>query len=191
MDYLSIILIAFCLSADAFAVAVTNGICSKVVTKMNAFATAATFGLFQAAMPVLGYILGHSFSNVLSKFQHWIALFLLSIIGISMLAEAIKERKEQGQTCSIKNLFTVKNLTLQGIATSIDALAAGVSFGVMGNNIVISALLIGVITFICCAIGIYIGRKFGSLLGLRAKFVGGILLIAIGLKIFIEHQLQL
>lgn len=191
MDYLSIILIAFCLSADAFAVAVTNGICSKIVTKMNAFATAATFGLFQAAMPVLGYILGRTFSDVVSKFQHWVALFLLGFIGINMLVEAFKERKEPEHTCSNKNLFTAKNLTLQGIATSIDALAAGVSFGVMGDNIAIAALLIGIITFVCCAIGIYIGKKFGSLLGLRAKFVGGFLLIIIGLKIFIEHQLQL
>lgn len=188
MDLLTLILLALGLSADAFAVSVTNGMCSKKVTKKNALATAVTFGAFQGLMPVLGYVLGKTFSEFICRFQHWVALLLLGAIGINMLVEAIKEFRHPEDACKIKNIFTVKNLTMQGIATSIDALAVGVSFAVMQINIISSALLIATITFFCCALGIYIGKKFGALLGLRAKLVGGCILLAIGLKIFIENQ---
>jgi putative Mn2+ efflux pump MntP len=189
MDFLTLVLIALGLSADAFAVSVTNGMCSSHITKKNAFYTALTFGLFQAAMPVLGFFLGCTFSEFISRFQHWVALFLLGFIGINMIAEAIKERRNPEDACTVKNVFTVKNLILQGIATSIDALAVGVGFAVMDINIFWAALLIGVITFFCCTVGVFIGRKFGALLGLRARFIGGILLLIIGIRIFIEHQL--
>lgn len=188
MDFVTLLLLALGLSADAFAVAVTNGICSRKVTKRNALATALTFGIFQGAMPVLGFFLGKTFSDIVSRYQHWIALFLLGAIGVNMLVDAIKELKNPETSCGLKEIFTPKNLIMQGIATSIDALAAGVSLAVMKINITISALLIGMVTFLCCSLGVYIGKKFGSLLGLRARLFGGIILLIIGLKIFVENH---
>lgn len=188
MDLFTLLFLALGLSADAFAVSVTNGLCSSRITKKNAFVTAMTFGLFQALMPILGFILGQTFSEFVNRYQHWVALFLLGFIGINMIVEAIKERRHPEDACNIKDIFTVKNLMLQGIATSIDALAAGVSFAVLKLPILSTALFIGIITFLCCVLGVYIGKRFGSLLGIRAKLMGGIILIIIGLKIFIECQ---
>jgi putative Mn2+ efflux pump MntP len=188
MDFITLILLALGLSADAFAVAVTNGMCSSKITKRHAFYTAITFGFFQALMPVLGFTLGRTFSDIVSRYQHWIALFLLGAIGINMLAEASKEWRNPEDACTTKSIFTPKNLIMQGIATSIDALAAGVSIAVLNINIFSAALTIGLITFLCCLVGVYIGKKFGSLLGLRARLIGGLVLISIGLKIFIQNQ---
>ena len=188
MDLITLILLALGLSADAFAVAVTNGICNYKVTKKDALATAITFGFFQGMMPVLGFTLGKTFSDFVCRYQHWVALMLLGAIGINMLIDTVKEWKNSEISCSEKNIFTAKNLVMQGIATSIDALAAGVSLAVMKINIFTSAALIGAITFICCAFGVYIGKKFGTLLGLRARLVGGLILLILGLKIFIENH---
>ena len=186
MDLLTQLLLSFCLATDAFAVSITNGMCSHKVTKYNVISTALTFGLFQGLMPILGFLLGNSFTDVISKYQHFIALFLLSAIGINMIIEAIKESKNPESVCKATNIFSAKNLIVQGIATSIDALAVGVSLAAMEVNITSISLLIGSITFLCCAFGVYIGRKFGVLLGIRAKFGGGIFLILIGVKILIE-----
>ncbi|MDF2484146.1 MAG: hypothetical protein K0R46_314 [Herbinix sp.] len=188
MDLLTLILLALGLSADAFAVAVTNGMCSDKVTKRHAVMTAFTFGFFQALMPVLGFILGKTFYDVICRYQHWVALLLLGAIGVNMLADTYKEWKSKETACTNRNIFNAKNLVMQGIATSIDALAAGVSIAVLNINILSAALLIGLITFVLCIIGVYIGKKFGSLLELRAKLIGGIVLILIGLKIFVENQ---
>lgn len=188
MDLLTQILLGFCLSADAFAVSITNGMCSKRITQRNVFSTAVTFGAFQAIMPVLGFTLGCTFTEIISKYQHYIALFLLGAIGLNMVVDAVREYKHPENVCGTKNIFTVGNLLLQGIATSIDALAVGVSLAAINANIATTSLLIGIITFSCCALGVYIGRKFGMLLGIRAKLGGGILLILIGVKIFIEHM---
>ena len=187
MDFITLILLALALSADAFAVAVTDGICSSKVTKKDAFITALTFGVFQALMPVLGFALGHTFSEFVYRYQHWIALILLGAIGINMISEAIVDWKNPDNTCPT-NVFSAKNLIMQGIATSIDALAAGISLAVLKINIFSSASLIGLITFFCCLFGVYIGKKFGSLLGLRARLIGGCILLLIGLKIFVENQ---
>jgi putative Mn2+ efflux pump MntP len=184
----ALILLALGLSADAFAVSVTDGICSSKVTKKDAAITALTFGFFQALMPVLGYFLGTTFSGFVSRYQHWIALLLLGAIGLNMLTEAIKDWKHPELACPTTKIFTVKSLVTQGIATSIDALAAGVSLAVLNINIITSALLIGLITFVCCAIGVDIGKRFGTLLGLRARLIGSVILILLGLKIFIENQ---
>lgn len=191
MDLITLILLSLGLSADAFAVSVTDGIISRKVTKKNALSTAIAFGAFQAFMPMIGFFLGRTFTTVINRFQHWIALILLAAIGINMIVDVIKESKQQVNSCNTKNdVFTVNNLILQGIATSIDALAAGFSFAVMKVSIMTICALIGVITFTCCFFGVYIGRKFGSLLGSRARLAGGILLIIIGIKIFIETQMK-
>ncbi|HWT74678.1 MAG TPA: manganese efflux pump MntP family protein [Mobilitalea sp.] len=188
MDFLTVFLLAIALSADAFAVSVTNGIYDSTVTKRDALITGFTFGSFQALMPILGFLLGTTFSDFVSRYQHWIAVILLGTIGINMMVEAVNDWKKPEDTLSVTNIFTAKNLVIQGIATSIDALAAGVSLAVLNINIITSALMIGLITFICCTFGVYIGKKFGSLLGLRARFIGGLVIIAIGIKIFIENQ---
>ena len=189
MDLITLVLLALCLSADAFAVAVTNGMCSNKVTKGHAVATAFTFGFFQALMPVLGFAFGKTFSEFVSRYQHWFALLLLGAIGVNMLADTYKEWKYPDTTYINQNLFAAKNLILQGIATSIDALAAGVSIAVLNINILSASLMIGLVTFFLCVLGVFIGKKFGSLLGLRAKVIGGFVLILIGLKIFAENQL--
>ncbi len=190
MDLISLILIAFSLSADAFAVAVTNGICSASPTKKNILATALTFGLFQGLMPILGFALGRTFSDFICRYQHYVALFLLAAIGINMIHEAIKEQKHPEDVCTTKNVFTVKNLIIQGIATSIDALAVGVGYAAMKVNILFAAILIAIVTFLCCSLGVYIGKKFGNLLGIRARLIGGMLLTLIGLRIFISNILS-
>ncbi len=187
MDFLTQILLGFCLATDAFAVSITNGMCSYKVTKIDVLSTAFTFGLFQGVMPILGFIFGNRFTDVISKYQHFIALFLLGAIGLNMIIDAIKDKKNPEGVCNTKNVFTSKNLIIQGIATSIDALAVGVSLAAMEANITTTALLIGGITFLCCSFGVYIGRKFGLLLGIRAKFGGGVLLILLGFKLFIEN----
>jgi putative Mn2+ efflux pump MntP len=186
MDLLTQILLGFCLATDAFAVSITNGMCSKKITAKNVYTTALTFGGFQGIMPVIGYVLGNTFTDVITRYQHYVALFLLGIIGINMIVEAIKEHRDTENVCGTKNIFSAKNLTLQGIATSIDALAVGVSLAAINANIVTTSIIIAIITFLCCAFGVYIGRKFGVLLGIRAKLGGGILLILIGVKIFVE-----
>ena len=188
MGVITIILLALCLSTDAFAVAVSNGIYSRHVTRKDAVSTAFTFGFFQGLMPLLGFTLGSTFHELISRFQHWVALLLLGAIGINMLADAVKDRKATEEACYSANVFTAKNLIMQGIATSIDALAAGISFAVLEFNIWITASLIGIITFFCCFLGVEIGKKFGSLLGTNARFIGGCILILIGLKIFFENQ---
>ncbi len=188
MDFITLILLALSLAADAFAVSITNGICSNKITFHNAFVTGITFGVFQAMMPVLGFVLGNSFSETVHRYQHWIALFLLGAIGINMLAEAARDRVQIEENTSDQNVFAINNLILQGIATSIDALAAGLSFAVLDLNIFSAVLTIGIVTFCTCFLGVYIGKIFGSLLGIRAKMISGIVLLLIGLKLFIENQ---
>lgn len=186
MDIPTLLFLAIALTADAFAVSLTNGICRNYITKRYAFATALIFGLFQACMPALGYLLGNSFSEVIHRYQHWIALILLGGIGINMVVDANNELHDPKSQQPVSQLLTIKSLFLQGIATSIDALAAGVGFAVLDLNILTASLTIGLITFTFCYIGVYIGRMFGTILGVRAKFVGGFILIMIGIKIFFE-----
>ncbi|NLO08624.1 MAG: manganese efflux pump [Clostridiales bacterium] len=187
MDFITQILLGFCLATDAFAVSISNGMCSYKVTKKNVLSTAFTFGFFQGIMPILGFIFGNRFTGVISRYQHFIALFLLGAIGLNMIVDAVKDKKNPEGVCKARNVFASKNLIIQGIATSIDALAVGVSLAALDANITTTALLIGTITFFCCSFGVYIGRKFGLLLGIRAKFGGGILLILLGIKIFVEN----
>ena len=186
MGILELLLIALGLSMDAFAVSVTNGMCSKKINLKWAFAIALTFGLFQGAMPAIGYGLGQTFTSYVTKFDHIIALILLGIIGGKMLIDAIKCNDDD--SCDVKSAnLTFGSLMIQGVATSIDALAIGVSFSAMKVNIVTSAGFIAIITFICSFCGVFIGKKFGTVLNKKAQIVGGLILIGIGLKIFIGH----
>lgn len=184
MSITELILLAIGLSMDASAVSISNSICIRKITLKNILQMAVIFGLFQGIMPLIGYYATSVFSDVIAQFDHWIALILLSIIGGRMLYEAITAEPEKD--CSLFSL-TFKLLLVQAVATSIDALAVGVSLSALNVNIFYAVTIISIITFICCTIAVLISKRFGNLLGKRADIVGGIILIAIGLKIFIEH----
>ena len=184
MGLLELLLTAIGLSMDAFAVSVTNGLSKKNVKLKRTFLIALTFGVFQGVMPTLGYFLGQTFTSYVQKYDHIIALVLLGFIGGKMLYDAFCEDDKDDNTA--QNL-TIGVLLVQGIATSIDALAVGVSFSALNVNIVTSALFITVTTFIFSFAGVFIGKAVGSVLNKKATIIGGLILIAIGLKIFIEH----
>ena len=173
---------------DALAVSVSNGICSRNSGKWISLKSAIVFGLFQAAMPIAGFYAGRTFSEAISFLDHWIALILLSIIGGKMIITAAIELKHP-ENCRVRNQITWGTLVVQGIATSIDAFTIGISFALLQVNIVEAAAFIGIVTFACCLPGGFLGRKFGSLIEQRAEIVGGIILIAMGVKVFIEHIL--
>jgi putative Mn2+ efflux pump MntP len=185
MSITELILLAIGLSMDASAVSISNSLCIKKLTIKNILQMAIIFGLFQGIMPLIGFYAASMFADVISQFDHWIAFILLAIIGGKMLHEAITAEPEKD--CSLFNL-TLKLLLVQAVATSIDALAVGVSLSALNVNIFYAVIIIGIVTFICCSIAILISKRFGNLLGKRADIVGGIILIAIGLKIFIEHM---
>jgi putative Mn2+ efflux pump MntP len=189
MGYLTLFFIALGLAMDAFAVSILNGICYKNAGIKEAMITAATFGGFQGFMPLLGYFAGRTVSDVVGSIDHWVALLLLGFIGGSMIYSAIKEMKNPG-TINCKHYCTSKDLAIQGVATSIDAFAVGISFAVIDTNIFVAVVLIGLVTFIFCLFGVPIGKKFGMLIKEKAEILGGAILIIIGIKIFVEHILS-
>lgn len=189
METLTLFLIALGLSMDAFAVSISNGLCFKNFKKSQAFISSISFGIFQGLMPTIGFFAGTLFFDVISKLDHWIALILLGYIGTNMIIDSIKELKLKNTISEDSKEYTLKTLFLQSIATSIDALAIGISFAALKINILTAALFICVVTFVCCLIGSLIGKKFGHLLQEKAKIFGGLILIFIGLKIFVEHTL--
>ncbi len=187
MELLTLFFIAIGLSMDALAVSVSNGMCHRE-SKTMALKTALVFGGFQAAMPIAGYYAGQIFSDSISFLDHWIALVLLGIIGGKMIIGAVVELKHP-EKCRVRTEITWGTLVMQGIATSIDAFTVGIGFAVLRANILAAATFIGLVTFALCLPGAYLGRRFGSKVQQRAEILGGAILIAIGLKIFIEHML--
>lgn len=183
MGIIELIGISVGLAMDAFAVSVTNGIVAGNKKIQYAFKCALIYGLFQAVMPTIGYFVGQTFSAYVEKYDHIIALLLLTFIGGKMIYEAIKSDDEYRE--SIK--LSIGLLMVQGVATSIDALAVGISFATLAFNIITSAILIGIITFVMSFVGVFVGNKIGVLLNKKATITGGVILIAIGLKIFAEH----
>ncbi len=178
------------LSMDACAVSISNGMSCTDFSKKQILTAALAFGFFQALMPIIGYTVGQTFSTLISSLDHWIALVLLCFIGGKMISEAIKELKSSEEVClTCDNTLTYKKLLAQSIATSIDALAVGIGFGVMKVNILYAALSIGSITFICSVAGSYLGIKCGQMFKQKAEILGGGILVFIGLKIFLEHML--
>jgi len=180
-----IILLALGLSMDASAVSISNSLCINKIKIKHVLQMALTFAFFQGIMPVIGYFAANTFETVISRFDHWVAFILLAIIGGKMLHEAITAGIEQ--ECSMFKL-TYKLLFIQAVATSIDALAVGISLSALSVNLLKSIAIISSVTFICCTIAILVAKRFGNMLGKRAGIVGGIILIAIGVKIFIEHM---
>ena len=190
MGIIELLLIAVGLSMDAFAVSIGNGLAMKKLNVKVALATAFSFGLFQALMPTLGYFLGTAFESVIRRFDHYIALIFLGFIGGKMIFDGIKElrAKKKGEEPPAEFKLTLPALLIQAIATSIDALIVGVSFAALPDvNIWTAVSLIGLTTFAISLAGVFFGKKFGQLLGSRAEILGGVILVAIGLKVFIEH----
>ncbi len=186
MGIIELLFIAIGLSADAFAVAVTNGMCMKNIKLGWTFGIAIAFGLFQGANPVIGYALGTRFTEFITRYDHIIALALLCFIGVKMIIDAFDTKNSDRHNKILKMTFGV--LMVQGLATSIDALAVGVSFAAMNVNIIFSAIIICVTTLVISFLGVPIGKRFGNILNQKAQIFGGIILVGIGFKIFIQGQ---
>ena len=175
-------LIGVGLSMDAFAVSVCKGLSMKKINYIYAIIIAAFFGVFQAVMPLIGWLLGIQFEGYVSTYGSWIAFALLAFIGAKMIYEAIKE----DDACET-SIIVIKELFILALATSIDALAVGISFSFLDVNIWQSILVIGLITFAISLLGVIFGNKFGAKYKSKAEIVGGIILILIGVKIILEY----
>ncbi len=182
MTFFELLLIAIGLSMDAFSVSICKGLTTKKFSWRMALVCGLWFGLFQALMPIIGYFLGAQFQEMIEVYDHWIAFGLLFLIGANMIREAVwgKEEKQDG-SLGFKTMF------LLAIATSIDALAVGVSFACIRVKLWSSVLIIGTITFLFSVLGVKIGNVFGSKYEKSAEITGGIILILIGLKILLDH----
>ena len=167
---------------DAFAVAICKGLSMSKMNWKKASIIGLYFGGFQALMPLIGYLLGINFQEKITSIDHWIAFILLGIIGINMIKEAISKDSEK-QNDSIK----FKDMLILAVATSIDALAVGITFAFLKVNILLAISLIGIITFIISVVGVKIGNVFGDKYEKKAEFAGGIILILLGTKILLEH----
>lgn len=181
MGLVDLFVIAVGLSMDAFAVAICKGLSVKKVSVKHGLIVGLYFGGFQAGMPLIGYLLGSSFAKYIETFDHWVAFVLLGIIGINMIRES--REKEEALDAS----FGLKAMLPMAIATSIDALAVGISFAFMRVQIGWAVLFIGVTTFTLSAIGVKLGNLFGAKYKSKAELFGGIVLILLGTKILLEH----
>ena len=180
MSLFELILIAVGLSMDAFAVSVCKGLSLKELKPKHAALVGLYFGGFQALMPMIGWALGYRFERVIASVDHWVAFFLLAVIGVGMIRES-RESEELNDDLSFRTMVIL------AVATSIDALAVGVTFAFLRVRILPAAGLIGVTTFLLSALGVYIGHVFGLKYKAKAELAGGIILILIGLKILLEH----
>lgn len=182
MNLVSLFLIAVGLSMDAFAVSICKGLAMQKITIKKALIVGLWFGGFQGLMPAIGYLLGTQFEKYITNIDHWIAFVLLFIIGGNMIKEALSKEEEDAN-----DSLAFKEMLLLALATSIDALAVGVTFAFLKVQIIPAVSFIGVITFTLSAIGVKIGNIFGSRYKSKAEFAGGIILILMGCKILLEH----
>lgn len=191
MSIFTVLLTAIALSMDAFAVSVSKGMTIRNLTTKLGIKMALAFGVFQGIMPLTGWILGISFEGYIKSVDHWIALVLLGFLGIRMIIGFIKDKKEEELEYSItkecEETITNKELIMLSIATSIDALAVGISFAFLNVNIALASLSICIVTFIICLFGVFLGKRIGDIFSSYAELVGGIILILIGINIFNEH----
>jgi putative Mn2+ efflux pump MntP len=183
MELLTIFLIALGLSADSFAVSITSGLVLNRIDFKNAAKIAFSLGFFQALMPTIGWLIGTRIQSYIESFDHWIAFGLLSVIGIKMILESLKKDEEDKNF----NPLNIKILLMMSLATSIDALVAGISFAFIEYNWFISGFIIGAITFIISMLGILFGKKMGNRFGNKMEILGGIILIFIGVRILFQH----
>ncbi len=185
MNIIDLLLIAFALSMDTFALSLTNGMTILKLKIRHAIVMAVTFAAVQGLLPAIGFFLGRGLASYIDAFAHWIALALLSIIGGKMIIEGIKCAKEEH--CPMRT-FAFKLIVIQAIATSIDALMVGVTFATMQVPLFAALAIISAVTAVVSLAGIYIGRFFGSLLKSKSEMLGGAILVLIGIKIFIENM---
>ena len=183
MDIISLLLLAVGLSMDAFAVSVCKGLALKKVSLRHMCIVGAWFGGFQALMPSLGYLLGSRFEQYITAIDHWIAFVLLVLIGANMIREALS--KEEAEEANASLAF--KTMLLMAVATSIDALAVGITFAFLSVHIVPAALTIGATTFLLSAAGVKVGSVFGAKYEKKAQLLGGAILILLGLKMLLSH----
>lgn len=174
------------LAMDAFSVSVSDGILLGKAKLSQAVKIAFFFGAFQFIMPVLGYLAGSTFAGIIESFDHWVAFALLAIIGAKMIYEAIADKEAESNG---GNPLALGNLTVLAIATSIDALAVGVTFATISSPVILSSAIIGVVTFAVCIAGVYLGSRCGDIFGNKAEIAGGIILVLIGTKVLLEHTL--
>lgn len=182
MKIYEIILTAIALAMDAFAVSICKGLATKKLSFKEPILCGTWFGVFQGVMPLIGFLVASLFAEYVKAFDHWIAFILLAFLGGKMIYEAIK-----GDENDNNSSFAFKIMIVLAIATSIDALAVGITFAFLKVNIWLAISLIGLITFALSVLGTLIGNKIGNKLGNKAEIIGGIVLILIGLKILIEH----
>lgn len=184
MGFVYILGIAVGLSADCFAVAFSGSVSMKKVSFLQISRTSLSFGFFQALMPVLGWLIGRTVVDTIADYDHWLAFALLAFIGGKMIWESLRQKGEHSKSIDITTGVTLLTLS---IATSIDALAVGLAFAFLEVNITLASVTIGVVAFMVTAIGFVAGRKAGKLMGKRAEAIGGLILIAIGLRILLTH----
>ena len=184
MGVLELVLLSIGLGMDAFAIAICKGISMKKIDWKKACIIGLYFGIFQALMPVIGFFLGKTFEPIVTNIDHWIVFILLIFIGVNMIRESLDpECKEESSNDTIK----FKDMVILAIATSIDAFAVGITFAFLDTNIIFAFSSIGIITFLISVLGVKIGNRFGDKYENKAEFVGGLILILIGLKVLLEH----
>ena len=183
LDITSILLIALGLSADCFAVAFSGAISMKSFSRLQVFRTSLTFGVFQATMPVLGWLAGRTVVDMIADYDHWVAFSLLLLVGGRMIWESFHSGEKRQQSDITRGFILI---TL-AIVTSIDALAIGLTFAFLKVNIVLAVSVIGITAFLVTILSFMIGRKFSSFAGKRAEAIGGVILIFIGLRILLSH----
>jgi len=182
MGIIELIILSVGLAMDAFAVAVCKGLSMPKMDWKKACIIGAYFGIFQALMPFIGYLLGVNFQEQIVSIDHWIAFILLGVIGLNMIKESVSKEEEIPN-----NSIKFKDMLILSIATSIDALAVGITFAFLKVNVGLAISLIGVITFVISVAGVKIGNVFGCKYEKKAEFVGGIILVLLGVKILLEH----
>ncbi len=183
VETLDLWLIALGLSMDAFAVSLCAGLGLKKLRLRQMLTVSLMFGGFQALMPLIGWMLGKQFEQFVTPVDHWIAFLLLSYLGGKMIADSFSQKEEQTMPVSIRD----GKLWIMAVATSIDALAVGITFAFLKMNVISAVTLIGLVTFVLCFVGVWIGHRFGTYLEQKAGWVGGVVLIGMGIKILLEH----
>ena len=184
MSFITILIIAVALSMDAFSVSIATGAAYKKTGNLNALKMAFFFGFFQAFMPIIGWLAGLSFRKYIESYDHWVAFALLALVAGKMIYEAIFTKQDQKKNKEM----TLTLLLILSIATSIDALAVGITFSLIADSITKAVIIIGLVTFAFSYIGVFIGEKIGHFFENKIEIAGALMLLAIGIKILIEHH---
>ncbi len=184
MGYIQLVLISIGLAMDAFAVSICKGLCLKDITFKKSLKVGLYFGGFQALMPVIGFVLGDFFANFLVSIDHWVVFVLLVIIGVNMIFETITNNQD-----NYDDQINLRSMFIPALATSIDALAVGITFAFLKVNLLLAITMIGIVAFVFTAFGVRIGNSVGKKFENKAKILGGLILIGIAIRILLEHLL--